>query len=640
MKYLVVGTAGHIDHGKSTLVRVLTGIDPDRLEEEKRRGITIDLGFAHLDLGDGLRAAFVDVPGHERFVKNMLAGASGIDLVMLVIAADESIKPQTREHFDICTLLGVRQGLIAITKADLVSQDLVDLVRLEAQELVAGSFLEGAPMVAVSARSGEGLESLKSALRHLSLQISPKSPDLPFRIPIDRAFVMKGFGAVVTGTLIAGQIEKEAEVEIFPLRRRVRVRGIEVHNQPAEVARAGQRTALNLAGIEPRELERGMVLAAPGLFENTASLDSVLSLLPSAPTLKTRSTVHFHCGTAEQVGEVILLEAKELKPGGRAYAQLRLAKPSLFLPGDRFIIRRFSPVTTIGGGRILDSQPPRHRWGDPHTREFLEVMEQDDPTARLEALARQSGEIGLGRVVTRTGWQPAEVLRLMQPLQQRQRLVLLGQPASLCVHIDHFRAVQEAVLKTLDEFHAANPLIAGIPKEELRMRLKSQIPDARFGHDSPPSAALFNAVLERLGGQVEAQGEMVRRAGRGVQLSNEEQAAKLQISRAFETAGLSVPNAKEVLGSLRLDRARAEKILHILLREKILVKVSEDLIFHTSALNRLRELVTLRKGQSSRIDVPIFKEMTGLTRKYAIPLLEYLDRERVTRRQGDERIIL
>jgi len=638
MKYAIAGTAGHIDHGKSALIQALTGIDPDRWEEEKRRGITIDLGFAHLDLGEDLRVGFIDVPGHERFVKNMLAGVGGIDLVLLVVAADESIKPQTREHFDICRLLGIQKGLVVITKSDLVERDILDLVKLEVQDFLAGSFLEGAPVVAVSSRTGEGLETLKSELRRLSLEIAARPINLPFRLPIDRAFVMKGFGAVVTGTLIAGRIAKEAEVEIFPLGRRARVRGIEVHNQPVEVAVAGQRTALNLSGVEARELARGMALAPPGFFEATGQLACALSLLPSARPLKNRARVHFHCWAAETVAEVVLLGTKELSGGERTYAQLRLVEPGLFLPGDRFIIRQFSPVITIGGGVVLDNHPPRQRPSDPQVRQFLEVMERGDPEARLELLAAQAGEVALPALVARTGWQPDEVVRVAQPLGEKQRVLVLGQPPGLLVHIEHFQALAKQVVETLEEFHAANPLLPGMTKEELRARAAARV----SAPTALPSPLLFNAVLQALGarGKVEARGEIVRRTGREIQMTSEELAARDEITRAFESANLAVPSAKEILAALPIDRARAEKILLILLKEGVLVKVAEDLLFHRAALERLRGLLARRKEQSNRLNVAIFKELTGLSRKYAIPLLEYLDRERVTRREGDERIIL
>ena len=638
MKSVIVGTAGHIDHGKSALVKALTGTDPDRWEEEKRRGITIDLGFAHLDLGPDLRLGFVDVPGHERFIKNMLAGVGGIDLVLLIVAADESIKPQTREHFDICRLLGIQKGAVVITKSDLVEKDILDLVRLEVRDFVAGSFLESAPIVAVSSRTGEGLEALRAELLRLGSDIPAKSTDRPFRLPIDRAFVMKGFGAVVTGTLISGKIEKEAEAEVFPLGKRARVRGIEVHNESVREAMAGQRTALNLAGIEAQELARGMMLAPPGLFETTTRIDVAISLLPSARPLKNRARVHFHCWTAETIAEAVLLDQKELKPGARAFAQLRLSEPALFLPGDRFIIRQFSPVVTLGGGVILDSLPPKHRLGDPAIAQSLTILESGTPDARLELMTEQAGETSLGALVSRTGWTADEVLRVAGRLAGNQRVRALGSPPALLVHESHFALLARRIEELLGLFHAANPLVAGISREDLRGRLAE-----KTGRDLRlPSPLLFNTVLQEFSarGKVILDGENVRLAGRGVQLTAEEATAKDQISRAFEQAGLAVPSVKEVLARLRVDRTRAEKILKILLKEGTLAKITEDLVFHASALARLRETVLQHKQRSNRISIPVFKDLTGLTRKYAIPLLEYLDRERVTRREGDERIIL
>ncbi|MHB8655753.1 MAG: selenocysteine-specific translation elongation factor [Terriglobia bacterium] len=652
MKYVIVGTAGHIDHGKSALVKSLTGTDPDRLAEEKRRGITIDLGFAHLDLAENLRVAFVDVPGHERFVKNMLAGVGGIDLVLLVVAADESIMPQTREHFDICKLLGIRTGLVVITKSDLVGPEILDLVALEIQDLTKGSFLEGAPIVPVSARTGNGLDRLKAKLQRLSLAVVPKSTDRPFRLPIDRAFVMKGFGAVVTGTLIAGKIQKEAEVEIYPLGRRARVRGIEVHNQPATEASAGQRIALNLVGVDARELARGMVLAPPGLLETTTRLDCVLNLLPSVRPLKNYATVHFHCGTTETMARVALLGAKELKPGERAYAQLSLAAAGLFLPGDRFILRQFSPLITLAGGTVLDNLPSKHRAADARVHSFLEKLEQGVPEARLEILVQLSGEIPAVAMVARTGWELPEVFRIARILEEQKRLIILGSPPTLFVHSQQFNNLTQKVIQQLEQFHKTHPLVPGLSKEDLRGRLPMAVGlPQTFNPDKSkpmhreivlPSPGLFNAILLALSSQKKliVQGELVRLAGREIQLSPEEAAAKEEISAAFEKAGLAVPSAKVVLGSLRIDRPRSEKILQILLREKVLEKVEDDLIFHQTALLKLRELLVRRKSQSNRLDVGVFKQITGLSRKYAIPLLEYLDRERVTRRQGDERIIL
>jgi len=364
-RWIVVGTAGHIDHGKTALVRALTGIDADRLPEEKRRGITIDIGFADLDLGD-VRIGFVDVPGHERFVKNMLAGAHGIDVVALVIAADESVMPQTREHFDICRLLDVRQGLVVLTKKDLVDDELLHLVRSETEELVAGSFLDGAPIIPVSSRTGEGIEELKGTLREIGLEVAARSAEFVVRLPIDRAFTMRGFGAVVTGTLIAGEIAEGDELELLPPARRVRVRGVQVHGAPVPQGIAGQRTAINLSGVDAVAIERGMVLAPVARLRSTQAIDVRVQLLVSAPRpLRSRQRVRVHIGAAEVLARVRVLEAgREIKPGEGGLVQLRTEAPIVGVLGDRFILRSYSPQVTIGGGMILDAFPPKHRSRD------------------------------------------------------------------------------------------------------------------------------------------------------------------------------------------------------------------------------------------------------------------------------------
>src|SRR5437588_4369634 len=410
MKNIIVGTAGHIDHGKTALVKALTGIDTDRLEEEKRRGITIDLGFAHLQLTAALRLGFVDVPGHERFVKNMLAGVGGIDLLLFVIAADESIKPQTREHFDICRLLGIPRGVIALTKADLVDDDLVGLVRLEVEELVAGSFLEGAPVVPVSTVTGAGLDDLRRELARVSAAAPEKNAAGYFRLPVDRVFSVKGFGTVATGTLISGSVAAEQTVEVYPSGRRLRVRGVQVHGSKADQARAGQRTAINLADIEPAELTRGDVLSEPGRFHAVKQVDCRLDLLPAAKPLKHRAPVHFHSGTAEIEAEVRLLESTSaMKPGASAYARLLLRDAALLLPGDRFIIRMFSPVVTIGGGVVLDVGQRRYRKTD-NVRVRLDVLAAADRAARIWLLVREAAfGIGMAELVARTGMLEREI---------------------------------------------------------------------------------------------------------------------------------------------------------------------------------------------------------------------------------------
>ena len=631
-KSIIVGTAGHIDHGKSMLIEALTGTHPDRLEEEKRRGITIDLGFAFLEEG-GVRFGFVDVPGHERFVKNMLAGTSGIDLVLLVIAADEAIKPQTREHFDICKLLGVKRGVIALTKTDLVNHDAAELVRLELEEFVKGSFLEGAPIVGVSAKTGEGLASLKNALLDEAQKITEKHRERYFRLPIDRSFAVKGFGTVVTGTLISGHIASGDEVELLPERRLLRVRGLQTGGKSVERAQAGQRTAVNLAGIEHSAVQRGMVIAAPGRFGKTRRIDARLQLLPSAALLKNRAQVHFHAGTAEVVAEVLLYERAELLPGETAFVHLRLADDVVVARGDRFIVRQFSPVITIGGGEVLDPMARRPTRKDSGRVRFLERIEGGSREDVLQAMVeRNILGVRAQEIVPRTGWLEAEVRATADNLAKNAAIRPVSKEPLLLLAETVFQETAKKLFARIEIFHKENPLLPGIPREELRAALGRRV-----------RTEAFRAALEELAKQnkITLQGELVKKAGTQITLSSEELRAKEQIEQAFASAGLTVPSAKEVLAQLAIESKRAEKILQILLREQVLVRVTPELIFHRDALGKLPGLLqNYKKSRGERIGVPTFKELTGITRKYAIPLLEYLDRQRLTRRTGDERVIL
>jgi selenocysteine-specific elongation factor len=632
MKSVIVGTAGHIDHGKTALVKALTGIDADRLEEEKRRGITIDLGFAHMELpgpgGEMLRLGFVDVPGHERFVRNMLAGVGGIDVVLLVIAADESIKPQTREHLDILQLLGLQRGITVLTKSDAVDRDTLDVVRLEVEEFLRGTFLGGpsSSIIAVSSLTGEGLEGLKQALIHAVGVASARDAQALARLPIDRVFTMKGFGTVVTGTLVSGTIGKEEELEAFPSGRRVRVRGVQVHGSPADAAVAGERTALNLAGASTEDLSRGMTLASPAAFVSTRRIDVKLRLLPSASRpLKDRARLHFHAHTMETVAQVVLYNATQIAPGDEGFAQLRLPAAALLLPGDRFIMRQFSPVTTIGGGIVLDAAPiPRAAARDT----FLETMAGGDPASILRArIARRQHEgISLSRLTAETGWNRNVIEAKLSPAVRDQQVLRIG---------DRFaetRAIEDLKLhlqRRLEQFHKKNPLVGGIGREELREQLKA-------------SAEVFAAVAAALVREkkLEIAGDLVRLAGRGVAMKDEEAESKKIIEDAFAAAGLKVPALREVMAGLKVDKVRAQKIVTLLLRDKTLIKISEELVFHRGALEQLRRQMAAYRANSAKIDVAQFKEMTGVSRKYAIPLLEYLDRERVTKRVGDAREIL
>jgi len=733
MKSIIVGTAGHIDHGKTALVKALTGIDADRLEEEKRRGITIDLGFAHMDLpaaNDGaasdaakdlaksdparndltrkaetLRIGFVDVPGHERFVRNMLAGVGGIDLVLLVIAADESIKPQTREHFDILQLLGVRRGITVLTKSDTVDAETLEVVRLEVQEFLRGTFLDepkadnskadnrksldpagfdaaqsfekSQSIVAVSSLTGAGLEELKRALVAAAGEVKARDSGALVRLPIDRVFTMKGFGTVVTGTLVAGTIRPEDELEVFPTGRQVRVRGVQVHGQATDAALAGQRTALNLAGASTEDLARGMTLAPPETLRTTRVVDVKMRLLASAPrALKDGARVHFHSYTMETVGEVRLYESREvdptvldsevktptlaaknavgmghpgaagraqLFPGAEGFAQVRLAEAALLLPGDRFILRQFSPVVTIGGGVVVDAAPMIDPKG---VRKLEKAAGAAIPafTQMMEAFGSgRGGSILTGRVTRRgmrgltlaeavaeTGRRRAEIVETAGALIE-DRLLVRFQDRLFAQH--EFELAQAGVLEAVSGFHKENPLSAGMSKGEIQDELQRALEMA---------PELFAAAVESLARakKLELVHELVRLPGRGVVMKDEEAESKKTIEEAFAGAGLKVPALQEVIAGLKIDKGRAQKIVTLLLRDRVLVKISEELVFHHGALEQLRRELAGYKTKSAKIDVAKFKELTGVSRKYAIPLLEYLDRERVTRRVGDVREIL
>lgn len=633
MKSIIIGTAGHIDHGKTALVKALTGIDADRLEEEKRRGITIDLGFAHLELtapsGEKIRLGFIDVPGHERFVRNMLAGVGGIDLVLMVIAADESIKPQTREHFEICRLLSIPRGITVITKSDMVDEDTLSVVRMEIEDFVRGSFLDSSrsPVVAVSALKGTGLDALKREIVRLSADVPARDTEALFRLPIDRVFTMKGFGAVVTGTLIAGKVKKEEEVEVFPSRKRARVRGVQVHGSSADQAIAGQRTALNLAGVQMEELSRGMALAAPGVFGPTQKFEVQISLLKDAKPLKNRARVHFHAFSSETIAEVALRGVTELKPGASAFAQLRTAEPLLLLPGDRAILRQFSPVVTIGGAIVLDAFPLSRQKQDAVQR-FLQTLSSGNRQDILLARIARRGHEGLSvaAAVRETGLKQSVLQPLIAALVQQKQVIQVG---DFLLAQDAMEKTRDKLIATLEVFHKANPLVGGISKEELREKLGL--------HQTVMEAMLALLTRDK---KAEVVGEQVRLAGRGVELKDEEAKAKQQIEKAFADAGLKVPLMKEVLDKLPVDKARAQKLVTLLLRDRVLIKLADDLVFHQTALQGLRQLMATQKAKTPKIDVATFKDLLGVTRKYAIPLLEYLDQQRITRRVGDERIIL
>jgi selenocysteine-specific elongation factor len=631
MKSIVVGTAGHIDHGKTALVKALTGIDADRLQEEKRRGITIDLGFAHTELaspsGERLRFGFVDVPGHERFVRNMLAGVGGIDLVVLVIAADEGIKPQTREHFDICRLLGIRHGITVLTKSDMIDPETLAVVRLEVADFLSGSFLENSEIVSVSALKSTGLDELKRQLVRIASNLPARDSAAITRLPIDRVFTMKGFGTVVTGTLVAGTIHKEDELQLFPTGKKVRVRGVQVHSASTETAHAGERTALNLAGVDKEELERGMVLASPGMLQTSSRIDVQLTLLRSAKPLKNNARVHLHAFAAETIATVSLYETKQLNPGSESFAQLRLSAPLLLLPGDRFIIRQFSPVITIGGGVVLDAFPMPKQRLDARERLLTAGATGNHERMLTARIARRGPSgISLERLITETGWAANAIRAKLDPWLRNGATAKLGNyflaPGSVS-------GLKAALLSAVELFQTQNPLSPGMSQQTLR---------EKFALDPEVFSAVITQLVKE--GKAEAAGDIIHLRGRGVVMKDEEAASRKMIEQAFSAAGLKVPALKDVLASLKIDKARAQKLVTLLLRDKVLIKVSDDLVFHQIALTELRKNLAVQKASSPKIDVGRFKDLTGVSRKYAIPLLEYLDRERVTKRVGDERVIL
>ena len=635
MPHIIVGTAGHIDHGKTSLVKALTGVDADRLKEEKERGITIDIGFASLPLDDQTTIGFIDVPGHERFVKNMLAGVGGIDAVVLVVAADEAVMPQTREHLDICSLLRIQRGLTVLTKIDTTERELVDLAEMEVREYLNGSFLQDAPVLRVSSITGEGLDALREGLRTLAAEVAPKDASQIFRLPIDRSFSMKGFGAVVSGTLISGRIRREDEVEVLPAQRGARVRGIQVHGGAVDEARAGQRTALNLQRVELDQLERGMVLAPPGVFRPTSMFDVHLELLPTAAApLVRRKRVRFHIGTAELMGYAVLLGQDILEPGAGAFAQIRLERPTFALPGDRFIIRQYSPMLTLGGGEILDAHPVRHRRLDPSIAQQLHAFRNASSAEKLATLVEAAGTScsDVPGLVGRLGLTAEQITATLDTLARDGRRVRRVATAPLVViSAPAFAAAATAMVEEIARFHAAEPLLKGISREDLRGRV---LPDA--------SPLLFRALIEHLveAKLITADQDILHAHHRAVTLGADEARIREQLEARFKSLALQAPPVDEIIRELGTERQRARKILQLLLNEGVLARVADDLFVDARALQQLIQDVRGMKKSSAKFGVREFKELTGLSRKFAMPLLEYLDAQRVTRRVGDERLIL
>ena len=632
-KHVVVGTAGHIDHGKTALVKALTGIDTDRLKEEKERGITIDLGFAHLALPSGLTVGIVDVPGHERFIKNMLAGVGGIDLVMLVIAGDEGVMPQTREHLAICQLLRVKEGLVVLTKRDLVEEEWLELVKDDVATTLKGTFLEGKPIVPVSAKTGEGLDHLVRELDRLAQAVSPKRTDTTFRLPIDRVFTIKGFGTVVTGTLTSGRVALDDRVEIYPRGREANVRGIQVHGQPVSEAVAGQRTAINLQGVERDAIERGDLLSHPGALRPTFMVDATLQLLKDAPRpLKSRDRVRFHLGTAEVMARVILLDREaELQPGERGYVQFRLEGTVVALPRDRYVIRSYSPIVTIGGGDLLDVAPAKAKRLNRDLLARLKTIEMGTPAQVLEAHLSRAGR-DAARVAdlrARTPFTPSEIKTLLGELGGAGIAVAIDREGEVHLHRDVAEGLRRQCQALLSAYHRQNPLKGGMNREELRTRL----------HDLPERVFSFLLADLQAAGAVAVEKDKVRLASHVVRPSTVQQDLLQKIEGEFRQTGVSPPSQEEVSQKFGLDEKGAKELFQLLLDEKKLVRVKEGLFFHADALKMAEERLRAFLQGKKEVTPGDFKELLGVTRKYAIPLLEYFDAQRVTIRRGEHRVL-
>ncbi len=625
---LVIATAGHIDHGKTTLVRALTGIDADRLPEEKRRGITIDLGFASMELNqpDGVpvRISFVDVPGHSLFIRNMLAGAGCVPAAMLVIAADEGVKPQTVEHLAICGLLGVAGGITVVTKTDAVGREHLEQVLENMHAFLRGTFLESAPVLRVSAQTGEGLDSLRAELVRLAVRMESARSGAPLRLPLDRAFVMKGFGTVVTGTLLSGSLHEGQSLVLEPGGRGVRVRGLETHGQSASAALAGTRVAVNLSGIDVADVRRGQTLVEAGGLLAVDLIDAEIRLLPSAPALRHRARVHFHAFTSETMAGVSVYGYDAVPPGGGRIVRLKLDQPVVLAPGDRFVLRHPAPVATIGGGRVLDGQPePRRR-----KAETLAWLEQVSRAAvpqqlRLRVIRRGASGIRLDALAREAGLTVEACRHALEAAMQQGAIVTL--PGDLLL-------TREALDRAADQVLAALKGLGETPGRSIK--------SSQLRGQSALSPGVFDFVIAGLarGGKIEMQGEHISLAGIPAASSGESEHLKA-ISMAYETAGLGAPSVSELAERLRLGEAEMRRLITLLQRQRTIIRMgSDDLFMHSGALDKLAGQLAALRG--TVMDVAGFKQLTGLSRKYAIPLLEYLDRARITRKQGDKRLVL
>lgn len=632
MKHVILGTAGHIDHGKTSLVKALTGVDTDRLKEEKERGITIELGFTFLDLPSGIRLGIIDVPGHERFVKHMVGGVWGIDLVALVIASDEGVMPQTREHLDICQLLGVKKGLVVLTKVDLVDGDLLELVKEEVSEIVQDTFLRGAPILAVSSVTGQGIPQLVSTLDLLSREIDGRPADGLFRLPIDRVFTMKGFGTVVTGTMISGSLSLGETLQILPSGSEGKVRNLQVYNRSVERAVAGERTAVNLQGIETSAIERGDVLIRPNTLRPTQLIEAYLEYLPDAPRpLKHRTKARFHIGTTLTHASVFLLDREELSPGEGGFVQLRLERPVVALPQDRFVIRGSAAIQTVGGGIILDSHPDKHRRYSPSVIADLSLLKDGTNEQALGQHIQHSGMGGitLEDLLNRVEMSPGEVQANIRKMAEKGDLLFIDPEKLKVIEKGQYQGLRELVLAQLGEFHRRSPMKSGLSKEELRTKLPPEV-----------DIKLFQILINQLirSKEVVLEKDKLRLPGHQISSADEKGLVK-RVEASILKGGLQPPSPKELSEEWSEREEEVRAIFEHLTHEGVLVKIKGEIYVHRVSFENLKEELVAYLKSHQEITTPQFKEMTGASRKYAIPLIEYFDQSKLTLRIGEKRVL-
>ncbi len=631
MKQIILGTAGHVDHGKTSLVKALTGVETDRLKEEKERGITIELGFASLSIGKDINIGIVDMPGHEKFVKNMVAGSSGIDFVVMTIAADEGVMPQTREHMEICSLLGIEHGLIALTKTDLVDDDLMELALEDISDYMQGTFLEEAPVVPVSSITGEGLDDFLSTLEQVCNQVPERSFSSIFRLPVDRVFSMKGFGTVITGTLISGKVNVGENIVVYPSMIESKVRGVQVHGESVDHVESGTRTAINFQGLDKELVNRGDILSSPDTLILSYMIDTDFMYLKSNPKpLKARTKVRFHAGTSEILGTLILLDREELQPGEKACVQIRLDTPVCCLKNDKYVIRSYSPVRTIGGGRILNPVAQKHKLFDNNIVEGLKNLLSDNLEQDISFFVDQAGFSGTSfkdlRVMTNARDKKLE--SAVQKMLARKDIVQTNKERQIYVHGSVFEKFTNILMDKLKNYHKANPLKEGMPTEELK---------SKFEYYN--KTKLFNIVLNSLlkENKIIQNQNIIKLSDHEVALEVDQHEVKDKILKIYQKAGLTPPFFRTICQDLKLDKKIAMDVLHMLINDKDVIKTKDDLYFATGSIDKLKkELITFLEN-SGEITTPEFKEMTGISRKFVIPLIEYFDSINLTIRVGDMR---